>query len=418
MGESCNKVVVTGVSVCTPNGIGVKDFEKNSLRGVSGCDFIRNFDVPDGFGKAAGIIKNFYPETLFDYDKNYDLDNDRLQLLAEFCIDEALQNANLIFEKNKRKNISLYLSSAIGQMITMEKIFIKKNIKKENINNQAMKSFSFINLVNYLGKKFNINGVSTLIPTGCVGGCDAIGYAVNAIRSGKLECIITGAIESPITPLVVAAFGQIRANSVRKCNPTESSCPFDIQRDGFVLGEGAGILVLESEKSALERSAPILAEIKGVGSVNNCFHMTDINPDGKSIALSCRLAFNDANLSPNDISYINAHGSSTPQNDAAESNAFHDLFDRKLIENIPVTSIKSQIGHALSAANAIEIVSVVQSINNQRIPPTINLKKKDPKCNINVITEKLYKHDINNVLKTSSGFSGIHTALIVGKYEE
>lgn len=416
------KVVITGMSVCAPNGIGVQSFEENTLKGLSGCRTVGAFEVPNGFSSTAGIIDDFHKETFFSIERANHWSNsnykDRLQLLAEFCIDEAINRANLKnISQLTSKKIDLILATAIGSMISMEYAFLSKNIYKKSLDSIIFSSFSFREQTKNLLKAFNLSGSDVVIPTGCVGGCDAIAYATNAIRLGKTDCAIVGAVEAPITPLVITAFGQIKATSTRSCKPIEASKPFDVERDGFVLGEGAGIFILESENHALERGAEILAEIKGYGSVNNCYHMTDITADGQYIKKSCELALEDANMEYNQIDYINAHGSSTKQNDIAESNAFNKIFGDK-INNVPVTSLKSQNGHALSAASAIEMVSVVQTIKNQKIPPTINLKRQDPECVLNVIKDTYVNHAVKNVLKTSSGFSGIHTAVIIGKYEE
>lgn len=420
-----NKAVITGMGVCAPNGVGLDSFQANTLLGISGCDWIQSFPIPDSnsVGKVAGIIKNFYPESLFSY-PNYDLDyifsteyKDRQQLIAEFCINEAINNSGIFKSiKKEQRKVDLILASAIGPMISMEYAFLYKNIHKKNLKESKFSAFSFRTLTRTLSEKFDFFHNDVTIPTGCVGGCDAILYALNLIRLGKTNCVIAGAVESPITPLVITTFGRIKATSTRKCLPKEASRPFDIDRDGFVLGEGGGVFVIESEKSALERGAEILAEIKGAASVNNCYHMTDIEEDGKHIRKSCDLALKDANLTHDEIDYINSHGSSTKQNDIAESNAFNDLFKEK-IKDIPVASLKSQIGHALSAANAIEMVSVVQTLNTQKIPPTINLTKQDPNCQLKIVDKMLVKSDLKNVLKTSSGFSGIHTAIIIGKNE-
>lgn len=415
-----NKVVVTGISVCAPDVVGLQQFERNTLEGVSGCNYIQSFHVPEKFSRTVGIINSYYPDSHFSLD-NYKKFNesfkDRQQLLAEFCIDEALVISKLK-EKNKTaKEIALFIATAIGPMISMEYSFIRKNLHNNSIDSPKSRVFSFRDIVRNLSKKFGLIGPHLTIPTGCVGGCDAIIYGVNAIRQGKVECAVVGAAEAPITPLVITAFGQIKATSTRKCSPYEASCPFDKRRDGFVLGEGCGILILESEKSALDRGANILAEIKGTGSTNNCFHMTDIEANGLHIKESCQLALRDANVSPDEIDYINVHGSSTIQNDIAESNAFNMLLGKK-IKNIPVTSIKSQIGHALSAANAIEMVSVIQTIKSHKIPPTINLINQDKKCQLEIVKDKFLTLRAKNILKTSSGFSGIHTAIVVGEYKK
>ena len=418
--QKLNRVVVTGMSVCAPNGIGRDKFEKSTLAGVSGCDYVQNFNIPKEFSQVAGIISDFYPETQFCYNdanSNHDI-HERQNKIAQFCIDEALAQAELTsLNRRYKRQIDLFLATAIGPMISMEYGFIRNNVLNKSMGNDTHNNYSFRYFTQQLARQFALNGMDLTIPTGCVGGCDAFAYALNAIRLGKSECAIVGAVEAPITPLVVNAFGKIQATSTRVCLPQEASCPFDNNRDGFVLGEGAGILILESEHSAIERGAKILAEIKGSGSNNNCFHMTDITSSGDYIEQSCMLALKDANLTVSDIDYINAHGSSTRQNDVAESMAFNRLFANN-IANIPVTSIKSQNGHALAAASAIEVVSIIQTLQSQKIPPTINLQNIDPSCSLNIVTDNARNYSVKNVLKTSSGFSGIHTAMIIGEYKE
>lgn len=416
-----NRVVVTGMSACTPCGIGYKEFEENVIAGTSGIRKVDAFTIPSEYSQIAGQLNDFYSETEFRIDRaksQSKMYRERQLAIGEFCINEALKMSGL--SKGSRKNcprIDLCMATAIGSMVTMEYAFIQNNFCKSFAGDDKYRYFSFRESAKQLVKMFNLSGVDIVLPTGCVGGCDAVAYALNAIRLGKSECMIVGAVEAPITPLVVTAFGQIKATSTRECLPSEASRPFDSERDGFVLGEGGGILILESEKSALARGATIYAEIKGSGSVNNCYHMTDISTDGYKISESCRLALEDADLDRKDIDYINAHGSSTKQNDIAEANAFNIIFGERT-SKIPVTSIKSQTGHALSAASAIEMVSVIQTINSHKIPPTLNVVNQDPLCNINVVKGKYLQHPVKNVLKTSSGFSGIHTAVVIGKYEE
>ena len=237
------------------------------------------------------------------------------------------------------------------------------------------------------------------------------------IRSGRASVVLAGATEAPITPLVVAAFGKIAATSTkRNSTPEKASRPFDQARDGFVLAEGAALFVIESLDHAIKRDVPIYGEIIGGGSNNNCFHMTDIPQDGISIARSCQLAIEDARISVQDIDFINAHGSSTQQNDQAEALAFHQIFGSH-IHHIPVTSIKSLTGHALSAANGIEIVSSLLTIRDGIIPPTINLENQDPNCNLWVIANRAINKKVRCVLKTSSGFSGLHSSLILKEFQ-
>jgi 3-oxoacyl-(acyl-carrier-protein) synthase len=280
----------------------------------------------------------------------------------------------------------------------------------------AEKLFSFNSLAGRIAERQGLKGGHLLIPTGCVGGCDSISYGYRLIKAGLADRVVVGAAEAPLTPLVVAAFGRIGATSTRNCAPQQASCPFDQRRDGFVLAEGGAMFLLEADQLASSRRARILAELSGCGSVNNCLHMTDIDPGGEAIAESCRRALEDAKVEVSEIDFVNSHGSSTPQNDVAEVAALKKVFGRK-IRDIPITSLKSQIGHALSAANAIEMVSTIQSINHAEIPPTINLETQDPECDVTVVANKKVSHKIRRALKTSSGFSGIHTAVVISQYE-
>lgn len=419
------RVVVTGMSCITPIGIGLDSFLENSIKGSSGVRKVDFFNIPDHMSQIAGIIDDFVPESL-GTDNSYS-GKDRLLLLALETAKKALSHAGL-YENNKVSNINLkraaiYISSAIAQIASMERSFRLQtldgsqriNNNSNNKNKELANAFLFNSVSGEMQKEFNFLGGNLLIPTGCAGGSDAIVYAMHAIRNNKADIVITGACESPITPLTVSAFSKIGATSMRNNIPKKASSPFDKDRDGFVLSEGAGILILESLEHAQNRKAKVYAELTGVGSVNNCMHMTNIPEDGKAIAHSCVKALEDANLDAKDIDFINAHGSSTPQNDYAETKAFHHIFG-DYISKIPVTSIKSQVGHPLSAANAIEIVSSVLSINHNIIPPTINLSSKDEKCNLFVIGNQAYETPIRRILKNSSGFSGIHTSLIIEEF--
>jgi len=275
---------------------------------------------------------------------------------VHFAIDayqQAKQHAKLDMEllKTNGSVCSVVLSSAVAAISSMERYFnaitqrgTQPLINSKNTYNSQCFKFNYMSDV--LAQYAGINGRSLLIPTGCAGCLDAIAYAVTMIRHGLSDVVITGASEAPITPLVVAAFGKIGATSVAfNKEPARASRPFDRNRDGFVLGEGGGILILESLEHAKKRGAPILAEITGISSVNNCYHMTNIPEDGVSIANTCQLALNDAGVAPEQIDHINAHGSSTPQNDVAETNAFKRIFGQSY-RSISVTSNKSFLGHA------------------------------------------------------------------------
>jgi 3-oxoacyl-(acyl-carrier-protein) synthase len=403
------RVVVTGMGVCAPLGTSLDEFWENGLRGTPCVAPITNFEIGEGFTRVAAMVPRFEPDSIYRPGQRPP-EHDRVFLMARHCISDALADAKLTSPADLA-GCGLFLSSAIGQMGSMESAYICDPADRERL----YEAFSFGALVGKLARSSGLGGGHLLMPTGCVGGCDAMSYGAAMIRSGRCQRVVVGAAEAPITPLVVAAFGRIRANSTRDCDPREASCPYDRRRDGFVLAEGAAMFVLESEAAARARGAGIYVEIGGSGSVNNCQHMTDINPDGAAIAASIRLALRHSELDAEAIDFINAHGSSTPQNDIAESAAFAQIFGRGL-SGIPVTSLKSQCGHALAAANAIEMVSTIQSIRRAQIPPTINLERQDPACRVSVVSGRALKRGIKHALKVSSGFSGIHTAVVLSEY--
>lgn len=423
-----HRVVVTGMSVLTPIGHNLSTFWENCKNGLSGVKAIDWFPVPDKMSKIAGVIENFEPHTRNIFDDSHHI-SERSYLLALEATHQALTHANL--KKNNLKDIdlskcSICISSAAAQVVTMERTFCRETKRGTEQIKPIVKpiqtgydTYLFNHLTHKLRKNFPfIQGKNLLIPTGCAGSLDAIACAMREIQYGKSDIIITGATEAPLTPIVVAAFSKIGATSTKfNHSPSKASRPFDVDRDGFVLGEGCGILILESYEHALKRGAPIYAELIGTGSVNNAYHMTDIPQDGKDIARSCKLAIQDANIDAEEIDYINAHGSSTPQNDFAETQAYRSIFGEH-VKNIPVTSLKSLIGHALSASGSIETISVVLSILDNIIPPTINLDNQDEKCSLNVVGNKARHASVNCALKSSSGFSGIHSSLIVKRFKE
>ncbi len=408
------RVVITGIGTINPLGLCVPEFWEKILQGKSGVRKITQFQVPPHMSQIAGIVDNFQPSKKFaDYDRS-----------AQFALHaslEAIQDARLTRDDLRTKKSSVYFATAIAQIASMEKYCCQlmnspsKHLSKDN--NPLLSEFcpfQFNSTAACLSKELGFSFCYATIATGCTGGLDAIGFAMSMIRNGRADIVLTGATEAPITPLVVSAFSKIGATSKKNSDPEKASRPFDMNRDGFVLAEGAGALILESLASAKKRNTKIYAELKGFGSMNNCFHMTDICEDGENIKNACQVAIEDAKISCEDIDFINAHGSSTPQNDVAETNAFHKLFGSRTA-TIPVTSTKSQIGHALSAANAIEVITSVLSMNSKIISPTINYDTPDPRCFLNVIGNRPRKQIIECILKTSSGFSGIHSSLIICK---
>lgn len=408
-----NRVVVTGMGMICPIGKSVDESWTNLKAGKSGLTKVEHILVPDQASQVVGMVQDYHPESLL-VDNHYH-GADRALLFAKHSVKEALSQANLDLNEVALQGgrVSLALSSAVAALTSMERQFFHTLQSTPSLHNHIWDNpFDYSHIINYLSKEFAINQRRVLIPTGCAGCLDAIGYSMNLIQEGLTDIVITGATEAPITPLVLSAFSKIGAMCASyNESPMEASRPFDKHRDGFVLAEGAGILILENYDSAVKRGAPILAELSGYASVNNGYHMTNIPEDGESIARSCAEAMNDAKINPEEIDHINAHGSSTKQNDIAETNAFRTIFPKQFAE-LPVTSNKSMVGHALAASNAIETVFSIKTLQEQLVPATLNLMEQDPLCDCRVVKE-LESVKVNTILKTSSGFSGIHSALVI-----
>ncbi|MDB9450048.1 beta-ketoacyl-[acyl-carrier-protein] synthase family protein [Dolichospermum circinale] len=418
------KVVITGMGTLNPNGKSVGEFWKNCCQGRSGVRPITAFKIPQIQSQMAGIVDDFDP---WESIPHLPPTLDRSTLFALVATQEAFKSAGLLNPELSwnHQRCGVFISTAIAQITKMEQSFVYQSrgghqplqaIQPFAASRSLLDAFGFNSTAKYLARHFGLGGGYTTVTTGCTGGLDAIGYALEAIRSGVVDVAVTGSTEAPITPLTVAAFGKIGATSLRNAEPQQASRPFDRDRDGFVLAEGCGILVVESLDHAQARGATILAEVAGFGSVNNYYHMTDIPQDGLRIAKSAQLALQDGGITADEIDSINAHGSSTPQNDVAEANAFRYLFGERA-STIPVTSTKSQIGHPLSASNSIEVIASVLSLRTGIIPPTINLTQQDPLCPLNVIANVASQQSSHCLLKTSSGFSGIHSSLVLRKYE-
>ena len=427
------RAVVTGLGVVTPIGQTVPAFWRNSLAGRSGVRRISRFLVPPRLSGIAGVIEDFDPIERFGGAAAQELD--RVTQLALAASDEAVNDAGvaaLLRSDQKRARTGVFLSTAIAQIGGTEIDFSQRTAGgsrpltplargaaavDDRFGAGGLRArLDFNTSAEAVARRFGCLRGGVTITTGCTGGLDALGAAMAALRRGEVDLALVGAAEAPITPLVVAAFGRIGATSLRNDDPTRASRPFDADRDGFVLGEGAAMLVLESLEHAEGRGAHIYGELAGYASVNNCYHMTDIPEDGRAIARSARLALADAGIDPGAVDAINAHGSSTPQNDVAEAGAYHSLFGARG-RDIPVTSIKSQTGHPLAASNTIECVSALLTLGQGLIPPTINLTRKDPRCALDVVTGEPRYGSFQCVLKTSSGFSGIHSSLILRRHE-
>jgi beta-ketoacyl-acyl-carrier-protein synthase II len=411
------RVVITGLGVVAPNGIGREAFANALWQGQSAIACISSFDPSGHASRIAGECRDFSPQAA-GISSNMLSQDDRVVYLALAASQEALADSGLIMGHEDPTHIGVSIATAVTGTKRMAEHFaiVTENGRLPLQPEQAhpyihrAATFNTVSAVvaNYLGSQ----GPCSTLSTGCTGGNDAIGFALDTIRSGEADIMIAGASEAPITPLVVACFDVIGALSKRNSDPQYASRPFDCDRDGFVLGEGAGILVLEEWEHARRRRAHIYCEVSGFGSTCNASHMTDLTPDGTALGRSITLALTDAACSVESIDYINAHGSSTPQNDVCETNAIKRAFGERAF-HIPVSSIKSMIGHALAAANAVELVACALAFEHQTLPPTINLEKPDPACDLDYVPNVAREWHGRGIASLSSGFGGIHSTVVL-----
>ncbi|QII72323.1 beta-ketoacyl-[acyl-carrier-protein] synthase family protein [Apibacter sp. B2966] len=418
-----NRVVITGIGVVSPLGIKKESFLNNILIGNSG---ITEYMWGEKFGFVNKYIGQIPKEYKLKLKGKYPNINSEYLLYAMYAADQAMKDAGLfeIEERYfKKENMGVSVASAIADAASMEKILLKitdieNNYKKEGVNEKDWEAFNFGLAADLIAEKFDAKGCVSNLSTGCTAGLDALGLGLDMIRSGRVEVMIVGASEAPLCPLSIGSFEALGALSTRKVNsPSESSCPYSLERDGFIISEGSGMFVLETYENAKKRGAHIYAELKGYSSVNNAYHMTDLHFEGADLSECINLVIRDANCTIYDIDHISAHGSSTQQNDINETNAIKTAFKEKA-STIKINSLKSMGGHALAAANAIEVVALCLEIKDQIIHPTINYKIKDIACDLDYVVEGKEEKIINAALKLSSGFSGIHSAIILTKNNE
>ncbi len=415
------RVVVTGVGVIAPNGIGKETFWINTLLGKSGIVEIEFAKVHRLKSTVGGRVSDFDPR-VFGLRENQICRLDRYVQFALAATKMAIIEAGLDLTNTEHNEIGVCIANAIGGTKHMEEEFLKLTENgKMPLNptwaHKALFQASTFNVASAeIAYEYKFKGPCNTVPTGCAAGLDAIGLSLDLIRSGRAKVMITGASEAPLTPMVMAAFDAIGAlSSKHNHTPSQASRPFDALRDGFVLGESCGILVLEEREHALRRKAPILAEIKGYGSTSNAYHMTSLPDNGADLARSIEIALQDAKIDPDEIDYINAHGSSTPQNDVNETAAYKKIFGKKA-NQLLISSLKSMCGHALAAANAIETIATICSIVDQKVHPTMNYSIPDPACDLNYVPNKAAPHAMKYALKNASGFSGIHSSIVLASH--
>ena len=415
------RVVITGLGVISPNGIGKDNVWQAMTSGKSGVKRVDEFDVSLFNTKIAAVVPDFDP---FKFGLSHE-DAMRMDRYVQFGLvsaDMALKDSGLNLPKEDPERIGVCLANAICGTKYMEEEFAlvtdngKNPIDPSRVRPDLYDSAMFNTPSIEISARYGLNGICNTLSTGCTAGTDSLGFALEAIQDGDEEIMFAGASEAPITPVTFGAFDVVNVLSVQNDNPQAASRPFDNKRDGFVLSEGAGILILEELNHALRRNAHIYAEIVGFGTSCNAFHMTDLPADGTAMANCIHLALEDAGRRAQDIDYINAHGSSTRMNDIFETSAYKMVFGDYAYK-LPASSLKSMIGHPLAAANAVELVVCAMIFEKNILPPTINQEEKDPLCDLDYIPNVARAKKVNTILKTSSGFSGIHSSLVLKRLE-
>jgi 3-oxoacyl-[acyl-carrier-protein] synthase II len=408
------RVVITGLGAITPIGNTVEIFWKNAQAGVSGTGKITKFD-PTGFdSQIAAEVKDFDPEAFIEKKEAR-----RLDPFVQFAIaasDMAIEDAKIPLDRIDKTRAGVLVGAGMGGLQTLEaqhKILLEKGPSRVS---PFFIPMEIINLApGHISIRYGFLGVNFAIVSACATGAHSIGEATRYIQRGEMDVMIAGGTEATITPLAVAGFGNMKALSTRNDDPQHASRPFDKDRDGFVIGEGSGMLILESLEHALARNAHIYAEVVGYGATADAYHMTSPDPDGKGVSLCMQRAIADAGLTPGDVNYINAHGTSTPYNDKFETLAIKTLFGDHA-KKLAISSTKSMIGHTLGAAGAIEAIITALAVKHDILPPTINYQTPDPECDLDYVPNVPRNATVNVAMSNSFGFGGTNGCVVLKKY--
>ncbi len=410
------RVVVTGLGAITPLGNSVPEFWSNVVAGKSGVGDITLFDAAHLPTRFAAEVRGFDAPALMG--KKEARKADRFAQFAIVAAKEALTDSGLAISDANRDEIGVVMGSGIGGIITIE------NQHKVMLDQGAgrLSPFFIPMLISniapgIISMNMNVRGPTYTTVSACASSNNAIGEAYRAVQLGEAEAMICGGSEAPISPLAVAGFCAMRALSTRNDSPATASRPFDKGRDGFVMAEGGGAMMIEELEHARTRGARIYAEMVGYGKSSDAYHMVQPDPDARGVTLAMQRALRDAGLEPADVDYINAHATSTDLGDIAETQAIHRVFGERA-KTLPVSSNKSMFGHALGAAGALEGICTVLTIHDGVIPPTINYHEVDPQCDLDCVPNVARKADVNIAMSNSFGFGGHNAVLIFRKFAE
>ena len=411
-----NRVVITGVGLVTPIGIGKEEFWLSLIQGKSGIDKISYFDTSEYSTKIAAEIKNF------DYINFISLkEANRMDKSTQFSIVSAmlaLEDSKLEITEKDAYLTGVIIGSGIGGIGTFEK---QHKILLEKGPGRVSPFFVPMMISNIsageIAIKIGAKGPNAVISTACASSTHAIGMAFKLLQQGDAQVILSGGTEAAIGPMALAGFCKMKALSVQNDYPNRASKPFDKERDGFIMGEGAGILILETLQHAKERNANIYAELLGFGMTADAYHITAPAPDGEGAVKAMEIALRDAKIVPSQIDYINAHGTSTPLNDKLETLAIKKVFGKHAYD-LKISSNKSMTGHLLGASGGVEAIATALTLKNNIIPPTINYLSPDPECDLDYVPNINKKEIVNYAISNSFGFGGHNGVLVLGKYKE
>ncbi len=444
-GPGLRRTAVTGVGVVAPGGVTRDSFWETITAGRTSTRKISFFD-PKGFRSQIAAEADFDPVASglsaqearrmdryiqFAAVAAMEALNDAALLIEEedrtasmFVSFDRGKSASIVLEEFDRERMGVTLGSAVGGTMALEEGYVATSNSGEKWLVDPAYSPPFLyaglipsSLASEVALKFGAHGPATVISTGCTSGIDAVGYGHQLIQDGEADIVISGAAESPISPISMACFDPIKATSRRNDDPAHASRPFDRDRDGFVMGEGGAVLVLEEFDRAYERGAHIYCEVTGFASRGNAFHMTGLKPDALEMTEAVEDAMRQGNTRPEDIGYINAHGSGTKQNDRHETGAYKNALGDHAY-NVPISSIKSMIGHSLGAIGAIEMATCALVIERGVVPPTANWENRDPECDLDYTPNEARMAGVDVALSTASGFGGFQSAMILSRPPE
>jgi 3-oxoacyl-[acyl-carrier-protein] synthase II len=408
------RVVVTGLGLITPLGTGIQKTWEGICKGASGIDRITTFDTSESPVQIAGEVKDFNAEDFIERKEIKKMD-----VFIQYALSAgsmAIEDAGLKITEENADRVGVIVGAGIGGIQTIERYH---SVLLENGQRRISPFFIPMLITNLaagqISMRFGARGPNSCVTTACAAGTHAIGDSFKIIQRGDADAMIAGGSESAITPLTIAGFANMKALSSRNDSPQKASRPFDVERDGFVIAEGAGIIVLEELEVALARRAKIYAEVIGYGMTADAYHMTAPDPEGRGVVNCMRVALRDAGIAPEAVNYINAHGTSTPYNDKHETSAIKHVFGEH-VQQLAVSSTKSMTGHLLGAAGGVEAAFCALALSEGIVPPTINYEHPDPECDLDYVPNHARHIDLENVISNSFGFGGTNACIVLKKY--